>query len=107
MVGDNMIIVSQDKDVIVNFDNVENIWINNPLENNDGKFELRAESYSNNMVLGEYETEGRAKEVVEEIYMYKGIFELYKCSDASTQDIFDSKMLKENMIFDIYVMPEK
>lgn len=62
-----MIIISQDKDVIVNFDNVENIWINNPLENNDGKFEIRAESYSNNMVIGEYETEKRAKEVLQDI----------------------------------------
>lgn len=62
-----MIIVSQDKDVIVNFDNVENVWINNPLENDEGKFEIRAESYSNNMLIGEYETEERAKEVLAEI----------------------------------------
>ena len=62
-----MIIVSQDKDVIVNFDNVENIWINNPLENNEGKFEIRAESYSSNMLIGEYETEKRAKEVLIDI----------------------------------------
>lgn len=38
-----MIILSQDKDVIVNFDNVENIWIKNPLENDEGKFEIRAQ----------------------------------------------------------------
>ena len=62
-----MIIVSQDKDVIVNFNNVENIWINNPLENDDGKFEIRAESYSNNMIIGKYETEERVKEVLQEI----------------------------------------
>ena len=62
-----MVIVSQDKDVIVNFKNVENIWINNPLENAEGKFEIRAESYSNNMIIGEYATEKRAKEVLKEI----------------------------------------
>ena len=62
-----MIIVSQDKEVIVNFNNVENIWINNALENNEGKFKIRAESYSNNMLIGEYKTEERAKEVLEEI----------------------------------------
>lgn len=62
-----MIIVSQDRDVILNFDNVENIWMNNPLEKDNGKFEIRAESYSNNMFIGEYETEERAKEVLQEI----------------------------------------
>lgn len=67
-----MIIISQEKDVIVNFDNVENIWINNPLENDEGKFEIRAESYSNNMLIGEYKTEERAKEVLKEIVFKYG-----------------------------------
>lgn len=62
-----MIIVSQDRAVIVNFNNVENVWINNPLENTEGKFEIITESYSNNRLMGEYDTEERAKEVLKEI----------------------------------------
>lgn len=62
-----MIIVSQDREEIVNFDNIEDIWINNPLENDEGEFEIRAESCSYNNIIGEYKTEKRAKEVIEEI----------------------------------------
>lgn len=62
-----MIIVSQDKDVIISFDNVENLWINNLLENDNNKFEIRAETHSSNMIIGEYKTEERAKEILQEI----------------------------------------
>ena len=62
-----MLILSQDGDTIVNLDNVEGIWINPPLNNNDGLFEIRAETYSSNMVIGEYDTEKRAKEILIEI----------------------------------------
>ena len=35
-----MIIISQDKTMILNFEYIETIEIENPLENNDGKFKI-------------------------------------------------------------------
>ena len=77
-----MIIVSQDKDVIVNFDNVGNIWINNPLENDDGKFEIIAENYLNNTVIGDYKTEERAKEILQEIIEFYEISKRYESKNG-------------------------
>ena len=63
-----MIIVSQDKSAILNFNNTEAIAILNPLENNDGMFKVCAITPSDNeYTLGKYVTEERAKEVLQEI----------------------------------------
>ncbi len=59
-----MIIVSQDKDSIINFDKTQNIWIDdNVLDKTSTTFEICADGE----ILGEYATEERAKEVLEEI----------------------------------------
>ena len=96
-----MIIVSQDKEVIVNFDNVENIWINNPLENNEGKFEIRAETYSNNMLIGEYKTEERAKEVLQEISNWYGL------QDLKQMDCMSAIAYTLGRRTSIYTMPKE
>lgn len=102
-----MIIVSQDKDVIVNFNNVENIWINNPLENDDGKFEIRAESYSNNMLIGEYETEEKAKEVLQELAdTYIGISSLENIVKDLTFDENTQVRIRPKVYYMPYEMPE-
>lgn len=64
-----MIIVSQDKDKIINYDNVQLLWINENILNKTIKtFYI----YADHDFLGEYETEERAKEVLQEIIdMYK------------------------------------
>ena len=67
-----MIIISQDKSVILNFDNTEAIATLNPLENNlennEGMFKVCAITPSDNeYTLGKYATEERAKEVLQEI----------------------------------------
>lgn len=64
-----MIIVSQDKDKIINYDNVQLLWINEHILNKTIKtFYI----YADHDFLGEYETEERAKEVLQEIIdMYK------------------------------------
>lgn len=64
-----MIIVSQDKDVIVNFDNVTQIFIVIDKENENQKpYLIRYESVGDYYeTLGKYATEGRAKEVLQEI----------------------------------------
>lgn len=58
-----MIIVSQDKEEIVNFDNVENIWIS---VDGEGRFSIEATANTNS-TLGYYKTRERAKEVLREI----------------------------------------
>ena len=63
-----MIIVSQDKTKILNFDNIEVMGIGNPLENNDGKFQILVDTTNDNeFSIAEYETEERAKQVLQEI----------------------------------------
>lgn len=62
-----MIIVSQDKSVIVNFNNVEAIEIGN-VEENQCKGTIYARLVSDYFYkIGEYKTEERAKEVLQEI----------------------------------------
>ena len=59
-----MIIVSQDKDNVVNFDRIKSLWIDdNVLDRTNTTFEILADDES----LGEYATEERAKEVLREI----------------------------------------
>lgn len=58
-----MIIVSQDKTEIVNFNNIESVWIS---KEEEGIFSIEATA-DTNASLGEYQTEERAKEVLEEI----------------------------------------
>lgn len=63
-----MIIVNQDKTMIFNYKNIETIGIGNPLENDDGKFAILIETISDNQYpIALYETEERAKEVLQEI----------------------------------------
>lgn len=63
-----MIIISQDKTMILNFKNIEAIGIGNPLEDKDGKFKILCNTTSDNQYpMAEYETEERAKEVLQQI----------------------------------------
>lgn len=63
-----MVIISQDKTMILNFEYIETIEIGNPLENNDGKFKILCDTTSDNQyTIAEYEKEKRAKEVLQEI----------------------------------------
>lgn len=57
-----MIIVSQDKETIINFDKVTEI------AQEDGEIGVSNDLYSDNFqVIGIYETEERAKEIIQEI----------------------------------------
>lgn len=58
-----MIIVSQDREEIVNFDKVESIWI---CSDEEGRFTIEATADTNS-TLGYYETKERAKDVLQEI----------------------------------------
>ena len=71
-----MIIVSQDKDSIINFDKTQNIWIDdNVLDKTNATFEI----YADGEILGEYATETRANEILSEIAKCYANTEQYKC----------------------------
>lgn len=95
-----MIIVSQDKARIVNFDNLTQVYITHCEEDNTGYY-IRLETvdslYEN---LGEYATEERAKGVLEEII--KVYIESKKAQE--TTSIFGFSMIPSNTY---YEMPEE
>ena len=98
-----MIIVSQRKDELVNFDRIESIWIE---ADEEGRFTIEATADTNS-TLGTYSTEERAKEVLEEILEYKSMFEFFKYVTDEVQEKMADDFIKQNIIFDTYEMPEK
>lgn len=92
-----MIIVSQDKKRIVNFDNLTQVYITHCEEDNTGyfiRFETVDSLYED---LGEYATEERAKEVLQEIIKAYRDYRTAEC-DGYTN------VLQETAV---YEMPEK
>lgn len=57
-----MLIVSQDREKILNFENIENIWISAE----ERKFTIKATA-DTNTTLGYYKTKERAKEIIAQI----------------------------------------
>ncbi len=92
-----MIIVSQDRDLIINFDNVTVIGI---AQNNSKEIDSitvdKEEQY-----LGEYKTEERAKEVLQEIVKTYVLTEQYKVEDERTR----IKLMMEGVL--LYEMPKE
>ena len=92
-----MIIVSQDKDKIVNFNNVSGIEIYPPTDDTQN-FEIDAEKVNGELdELGFYKTEERAKEVLQEIIKSYRHYRTAEC-DGYTN------VLEETAVFE---MPEK
>ena len=90
-----MIIINQDKDELVNFNNISHIWIDNTWLDSiekleEEKFEINADDF----LLGIYDTKERAKEILEEIIKEKVI-----------EDGLFYEMPKEDCLF--YEMPKK
>lgn len=74
-----MIIVSQDRDTVINFDNIEILGIGNPLEDNESKFKILCNTTSDSQyVIAKYRTEERAKSVLNEIIIAHGNTEMIK-----------------------------
>ncbi len=98
-----MIIVSQDKTKIVNFDNLIQIYITQDEEEtaNFIRYESVDSLYED---LGEYKTEERAKEVLQEIYKVYSDFTLIKCVNEKYQNQLIIGNI--NKYFDVYEMPE-
>ena len=95
-----MIIVSQDKDLILNFRNIDAMGIGNPLEDDDGMFKVLASTTSDNeYTLGKYKTEERAKEVLQEI------IKVYKFYNGKTYYVEDVHNLLGDYENGVYEMP--
>ena len=89
-----MIIVSQDKKQIINFETINFIDI---MPMDDGRFEIDANFAHCITELGYYETEERAKEVMEDIIdKYENIQVLkYSRGSFTTRDNFIYRMPRE------------
>lgn len=86
-----MIIVSQDKTNILNFSNIQNVRIEPYGTHIKGKkiykiFAGNSEGYATE--LGTYDTEERAKEVLQEIWKFYEISKRYECSSNNGITIF-------------------
>ena len=84
-----MIIVSQDKMEIFNFEEIFRLyvdnWSNEEFATEPNCFCIKAEKSSDNMIcayLGEYETEERAKEILQDICEFYETVERYKSSNG-------------------------
>lgn len=96
-----MIIVSQDKSVIVNCENMESIEIGN-VEENQGKGIIYARLVSDYFYkIGEYATEKRAEEVLREIIKCYEMTEFYKVAAGA-----DQEYIQDNSSIFKYKMPE-
>ena len=102
---DRMIIVIQDKTEIVNFDNIMNINIYGCKEDgysiSAGFIVGRDDNYRE---LGLYETEERAKEVLEQITIAYANIKIIKIPAIHIKETLSAKELKRNIVFE---MPEK
>ncbi len=79
-----MIIVSQDKKIITNFENILGIQIDEHIFNSDGEKDYEVETITEKRTcnMGVYETEERAKEVLQEIIDSYTSWENFKASQS-------------------------
>lgn len=62
-----MIIISQDRKMIINFENIVGVIIRKNTDENIYQIQCKSENEKNKRILGKYETEERAKEILKEI----------------------------------------
>lgn len=101
-----MIIVSQDKKTIVNFDNV--IYANiRKLPPNEIGYAIRMYTFESNFErFALYDTEEKAKEVLSEIY---GKYSDWQTIRMVRNEEIQAKLINgdKNNYFDVYIMPEE
>lgn len=96
-----MIIISQDEKAIYNFNNIISIQV----EERDGKYEIITyDAINDNTSLGGYDTEERAKDVLQEIIISYANMEMIKIPKMEIQQKITSTELLRNIC---YKMPEK
>ena len=102
-----MIIVSQDKEIIINFEKVNIVNINQLNKKQIGAWFNCNEEENNNVLLGEYATEERAKEVLQEILTTYSNFETLRHSDEREKNTLKEILQNKYEYFDLYEMPQK
>lgn len=103
-----MIIVSQDKTKMINFDNILCIWIDdNILDKTEPSFTINVETGDFLVDVGNYSTEERAKEVLQQIACRYSSEEMYKRADSKTQEVLTRKYIETKIIPYIFEMPER
>ena len=106
-----MIIVSQNKKEVFNVNNISrlyiDIWISEEFTTEPNCWCIKAEKAQDDLrwaFLGEYETEERAKEVLEQITIAYANMEIIKIPCIRIEETLLAKELKRNIVFE---MPEK
>ena len=102
-----MVIVSQEKDGIINFDNILVIRLSTDFETKKKTIIYVDCVGDEHFGMGKYDTEERAKEVLEEILEYRSMFEFFKYVTDDVQEKMADDFIKDNVIFNTYEMPEK
>ena len=83
-----MIILSQDKLQIFNFRTAKNIWIEEEEVEINQIEQIVYSIYIDGETVGSYETEERAKEVLQEIWEFYEMSKRYECSSNISMTIF-------------------
>ena len=103
-----MVIVSQDKTMQFNYDNIEVIGIGNPLEDDDGKFKIIVSTISDNeYVIAKYTTEEKAKAILKSMRCFNAACKMYFYTGTAVQSTLAEKLLDNKLMPDIYEMPEE
>ena len=105
-----MIIVSQDRKTIVNFNQARGIWIDNEISDKTDIANIMIEICADGELLGEYKTEERAKKILEEVIKCYANTEQYKCLSSMPNCATEEKVnvlneLAENAF--VYEMPKE
>ncbi len=105
-----MIIVSQDKKEVINFENILSVKLFHDDEDNECLYEIYTTVNApgdNYILLGEYNTEERAKEILKSITDEYQASKIFEC----TSDIYKNQMaaqyLKAKKEPFVYEMPEE
>lgn len=95
-----MIIVSQDRRMIINFENIVGVLIRKNVKEDIYQIQCKSENEKNARIIGKYKTEERAKEILQEIYEFYEIAKRFECSSNNGVTIFTEPRFA-------YSMPEE
>ena len=98
-----MIIVSQDKEEILNFDRIENVWID---VSGEGEFTIEATADTNS-TLGHYKTKDRAKEVLQAIAGMYQTEKMFTCTESEVQEMIADKYKEKGIEPFKFEMPKE
>lgn len=95
-----MIIINQNKDIIINFNNIENIGILSTLNGST----VYCETNSKKEELGRYKTEKKAKEVLKAIEICYANMQMINIQKIQIHEKIDSNEMFKQICFE---MPEE